>query len=466
MIPRHSLPFDARNIFSILLSSAPAMNSQDVEKAYADALGLRRVLLLPSVRAGTHMAILAAGGPGLAVTGPAYTCHTMHEALALSGASIQLVDSAPGSFLMPPEGISAASEPGSVLVLSEVYGIPYDREMLQKACEKGPRMRVFDMAMSIPSLERLGQLEARDVALFSFGWGKPMFAGWGGIACFQDPALADRVREIRDRWTIQESSGLRFRRGYSTLLRVAANQRYIYGLSHERHLYRLYKNMTSSRCEQAPSSSGDNAPAHFRNLGTPSYLKRGKGELISPPLPVLSKAEGKGGYSIFCSPPLRGGDEGEGEPCAAGSSSDMTARTLPAEWTRPMTGLNRALAMHNLRNSTHNAELRRLQAEIYHNNLVEPGIARGPGSNTLPQSHFPIRIPSGIRDAVCDYLRGRGIDTSTLFSLPAGLGRDRYPNAAEAADEVMTLPLGMSITPDEVRMVSQCVKDGLQALGC
>jgi dTDP-4-amino-4,6-dideoxygalactose transaminase len=131
-----------------------------------------------------------------------------------------------------------------------------------------------------------------------------------------------------------------------------------------------------------------------------------------------------------------------------------------------MTALNRKLSLLNLRNSVQNAELRRSQAEIYSRSLVESGIVRGPGSNPLPQSHFPIRLPSAVRNPMCDYLRRRGIDTSTLFALPAGLGREHYPHAAGAADEVITLPMGPSITLDEVRMVSQSVKDGLQTLGC
>jgi dTDP-4-amino-4,6-dideoxygalactose transaminase len=70
-----------------------------------------------------------------------------------------------------------------------------------------------------------------------------------------------------------------------------------------------------------------------------------------------------------------------------------------------------------------------------------------------------------VRNRMCDYLRGRGIDTSTLFPFPVDLSRDCYPHAAEAADEVVTLPLGPTIGLHEVRMVSRCVKDGLRRLG-
>ena len=398
MIPRHSLPFDVGTLFSVLIRSSSARLQSDVEKAYADALGVHKSLLLPSVRAGIHMAILAVSKSDTIVAGPAYTCGTVHVAMALSGAPTRLIDSGPGAFLMPSDGIYAATEPGCALVLSEVYGLSYDQELLRNACGKGPGLRILDMAMGIPDPGRTRKLEATDIALFSFGWGKPMYAGWGGIACFQDPELADRVRDIRDQWTVPETFGLRFRHGNSALIQTAMNHRSLYGLSHETHLYRVLRKTASPSHEQG------------------------------------------------CQLKISG--------------------SLPPQWTSPMTPLNRQLALYNLRHSAQDAGLRRSQAEIYSGLLVESGAVRGPGSKELPQSHFPILLPSAVRDKMCDYLRGRGIDTGTLFPFPAGLSRDLYPRAAKTAGEVITLPLGPSITLDEVRMVSHRVKDGLQALGC
>lgn len=385
------------------------MDSRDLEKTYAETLGVPAVLLLPSVRAGISMAICATSEPGITVVGPAYTCGTVHEALALSGACPRLVDLAPNVLLMASDSIDVATEPGCALVLSELYGIPYDQEILKSSYRKSPRVRILDMAMSIPVPERMQRLEARDVALFSFGWGKPMYAGWGGIACFRDLELAGRVREIRDRWSTPESLGLGFRHTCIMLLQVAMNQRQVYGLLHERRLYRMYKTL---------------APSYDKQV----YPRRAYGDILA-----------------LC----------------PGRPPDV----LPPEWTRPTTDLNRRIALHNLRTSVQNTELRLRQAEIYSKRLVESGIVRGPGGNALPQSHFPVRLSSSVRDKMCDYLRGRGIDTGTGFPFPSRLSRDRYPHAAEAAEEVVTLPLGPTMTLEEVRMVSQFVKDGLRALG-
>ena len=408
MIPRHSLPFGVRDVLSMMVRRVPTVVSSDFERACADRLEAREVILLPSVRAGIHMAIEATGESVL-VAAPAYTCEAVHEALALSGARTRLIDSGPDTFLTAPDGILAATEPGCALVLSEVYGIPYDKETLQKGCSKGPRVRILDMAMTIPSAERVQQLEAGDVALFSFGWGKPMYAGWGGIACLQDRELAGRVRGLRNRWGSPESFRLRFRHGCSILSKVAMNGRRLYGISHEPHLYRLYQFLASSRNGRRPASAAGRS----------------------------------------------------GGPSASGRA----IQTLPPEWTRPTTALNRKLALHNLHHSAQNADLRRSQSEVYFRLLVEPGIVRGPGGGTLPQSHFPVRFPPAVRDRMCDYLRSRGIDTSTLFPLAPGLSRERYPHAAEAADEVVTLPLGPTLALDEVQTISRYVKEGLRIIG-
>ena len=102
MIPRHSLPFDVRGILSFLVSPAPNTDASEVEKAHADALGVRAVVLFPSVRAGIRMFLRAVGEPDATIAGPAYTCATVHEAMALSSARTRLIS--PAAELFPYAG--------------------------------------------------------------------------------------------------------------------------------------------------------------------------------------------------------------------------------------------------------------------------------------------------------------------------------------------------------------------------
>ena len=82
-----------------------------------------------------------------------------------------------------------------------------------------------------------------------------------------------------------------------------------------------------------------------------------------------------------------------------------------------MTPLNRKLALHNLRNASEHLALRRRQAERYYDGLKPLGIVHGISRDSLPQSHFPVRVPAGMRDKVRQYLYERGIDTGMLFPL-------------------------------------------------
>ena len=130
-----------------------------------------------------------------------------------------------------------------------------------------------------------------------------------------------------------------------------------------------------------------------------------------------------------------------------------------------MTALNRKLALQNLRQAGQNADFRQSQAGTYSRSLAETGIVRGLASSGLPQSHFPVRLPAALRNRMCDYLRGHGVDTGTLFPFPAGMDPRCYPLAASASREVMTLPLGPGVSPGEVRRVAERVKQGLRTLG-
>lgn len=405
MIPRHTLPFGVSRIITAL--GGAAVSIPDLEKAYAQALGVPEAVVLPSVRAGIAMAIQAVNTPGMTVIGPAYTCHSVHEAMALGGAPTRLIDAASGGFLMAPDGVGAMGS-DCVLVLSEVYGIPYHRDMLDSMCRKGCRLRIRDLAMEVPCRERLQQLEIADVALFSFGWGKPMYAGWGGIACLQDPELAGKIREIRARFVTTKSHGLAFRNGYLAFFQGMLNQSCLYGVLHEQHFYRWCKKISS----------------------------------LADKRRIAVVAEGEEGHF----PPV------------------WSANVRAPQWTRPMAAMNCRLALDNLSDVVRHADLRRRQAELYFRQLVEPGVVRGPGIDSLPQSHFPILVAAQFRDELCDYLRGRGVDTSTLFPLCSGLSRNCYPHAALASDQVITLPLGPVISLEEVKDISIKVAEGLREL--
>jgi dTDP-4-amino-4,6-dideoxygalactose transaminase len=115
--------------------------------------------------------------------------------------------------------------------------------------------------------------------------------------------------------------------------------------------------------------------------------------------------------------------------------------------------------MRNLKRVVEDANLRRTQAEVYYSQLEGTGVIAGVGEGSLPQSHFAIRVPASRRNAIADKLRGYGVDTGTLFSsVERELDAERFPHARCAAEEVLTLPLGPSLTVGEVERISGWIK--------
>jgi dTDP-4-amino-4,6-dideoxygalactose transaminase len=230
MIPDYSPPFGpVRALYlSILPRAAPTV--ADLEMSYAESLAVPQAVLLPSVRSGILMILKAMTTPDSLVVGPAYTCGVVHQAMHLSGARLRFVDPAFGQFLMAEADILAAVEPDACLVLSELYGIPYSDNLLRGIEDARPRVRILDMAMSIPDPARLNHLQARDVALFSFGMNKCMYAGGGGIACLKDGNLAEQMREIRDASIAEDSRMSRLCNQLGILARVCIRTRPLYRL--------------------------------------------------------------------------------------------------------------------------------------------------------------------------------------------------------------------------------------------
>ena len=196
MIPHFRAPISPAKAISALLLPGRAPGTIELEKAYSGAFGVRGAVLLPSNRAGIFMVLKLSVGRDTVITGPAYTCTSVHDAMRLTGARLRYLDTAPNEFLMAAEDLVATAEGDSCQVLSEIHGIPYNETILRAG--PAPRMRVWDLAQSIPDPARMQRMSPQEVAIVSFSMGKCMAAGRGGIALFNDADLAGQVREMRD----------------------------------------------------------------------------------------------------------------------------------------------------------------------------------------------------------------------------------------------------------------------------
>lgn len=371
-----------------------------LEKLCAEEFRVHETVLLPSARTGILLTLRATASSVETVVGPAFTCAVVHQAMQRSGLPVQLLDSMPCSYLMDVDDLrETTAERPSAIVLCETYGLRYCLRSAAFCGNRPPLTRIWDMAMCIPQSDDFCRLEDNDVAVVSFGLGKCLYAGWGGLLLTQKPELAARVRELRNALVAKETRSIRLRHGIEVLVRTTAHTRWLYGFGR--------------------------ALADWRGWRT-----------WNAPVVKLSPAS----------------------PCVPFEAE------LPGEWGEPMTPLNRKLAMANLAHAANSHELRRRQAAAYERCLESASLIRGFDVESLPESHYPIRVAARARNELRRYLASRGIDTATYFPFPGGLERANYPNAARASEEVILLPLGRCIREDEVPMVARQVREGLRQI--
>ena len=396
MIPIISPPFNLTKLVSFRLLPRRSPSTADLERKWAEALGMPETVLVPSVRSGMFLTLRAINAPDMLVVGPAYTCDVVHEAMFLSGNRLCFVDLSPGRFLMDRDAIVANGEPGSCVVFSELYGVRYGDDVLQATRGDRCRARFFDLAMSIPDPSRLKEMQRQDVAFFSFGAFKCLCAGGGGIVCFKDRELAHTVREVRDAWLVDESLMGRLRIEAKFLLGVLFRTRWLYGLA---------KTATTRR-------------------------------------------RSRYGLTIVRSEPMSPPSENKG--------------TLGWEWTRPMSPLNRKIALYNLGKIESSAELRQRQAARYLANLTDYGVVSEIDEGSLPHSFFPIRVERRQRDPLVRFLIGHGVGAGMLFKFSKYLERTDFPGAVCTSEEILTLPLGEGMSLDEIDYICGQVGDGLR----
>lgn len=391
MIPRHRPPFDVRTVIAALLSGSQAASVERVERRYAESFDLYAVLV-PSARAGICWALRAAVDSDTRVIGPAYTCQVVHEAMARSGAGLRLVDSEGTGFLMDPTSLAAETAQAGAVVLSEIYGYSYESYGPANSPQGIPSHTVIDAAMTIPVPQFSKRVQGAACVIFSFGIGKCLYSGTGGIVLTRDKRLADELRRQRQARLSPERLALTIMRAAEIIIRTVAHTRPIYGiLSYKRDIVAM--------------------------------LRRFKGRCSGGQIPLG-----------WC------GDQ-------------STSR----EWRLPSTYVDRWLMMHNFERIPELYGRRITLSDRYHRNLAGVAGLILPSPSFYAMSHYTIRVPTNVRDAVQTALRHLGVDAGTLFPLPPYLSGNRYPNAAKIAGEVLNLPLDATLTYDDVDYICDCL---------
>ena len=198
MIPPRRPQFGIGRVVSSVFGPSYGISVKRVEDAYAQAFGMPYAVLLPSCRAGICWALEAKITPGTPVLCTAYTCAVVREAIVCSGGQLCLVDIKEDGFLMDEEAVKPAQTGNYALVLCEIYGYTHDLSRIARQATEAPSVRIVDMAMAVPTREHFERLSDNDFAVTSFGVGKCMYAGWGGMGLTRNGELAEMIREMRD----------------------------------------------------------------------------------------------------------------------------------------------------------------------------------------------------------------------------------------------------------------------------
>jgi dTDP-4-amino-4,6-dideoxygalactose transaminase len=275
MIPWRKPPFGVSRIIMSLFKGTHGVDIERVEALYAQSYGVSHAVLLPSCRAGICWALKAACKTGTKVVCTAYTCTVVREAIIRSGNIIDLVDIEENSFLMNRQSLAEKQVGDYAIVLCEIDGYTYDLSEVARLAAREPAIRIVDMAMTVPGREHFERLKDNDVAVISFGAGKCMYAGWGGMVFTRNIELANKVRQIRDASLARCHVTLFIKR---SLRMIALNLMYknvSYGvLKRIKDAKRLRGQRIRSQPDSAPQYPSQNSPISEEWFLPTTYLDR------------------------------------------------------------------------------------------------------------------------------------------------------------------------------------------------
>jgi dTDP-3-amino-3,4,6-trideoxy-alpha-D-glucose transaminase len=184
------------------------------EREFASYCGVSEAVGVGSGTAALHLALLACGvGPGDEVITASHTAVATVSAIDLVGARPVLVDIDPERLTLDPQKVAAAITPATRAIIPvHLYGCPADLAPILEMARRNDIFVVEDCAQAHGAMygdKRVGAWG--DIAAFSFYPTKNLGAyGDGGAVVTNDPALAERVRLLRQYgWTERYVSDLK-----------------------------------------------------------------------------------------------------------------------------------------------------------------------------------------------------------------------------------------------------------------
>lgn len=171
-----------------------------LEAEFATLCGVNHAVAVNSGTTALIAALDALGiGAGDEVITSAFTFAATLNAILESGATARFADIDPDTFNLDPGSVESLVNARTVAVMPvHLYGLPARmHDLLEVAARHGLAV-VEDAAQAHGAIERGRSVGSFGTGCFSFYATKNVTAGEGGVVTTDDPALADRLRVLRN----------------------------------------------------------------------------------------------------------------------------------------------------------------------------------------------------------------------------------------------------------------------------
>lgn len=171
------------------------------EKAFAEYVGVRHAISLPSCTSGIHLALMALGvGPGDEVVVPEATWIASAAPITYVGATAVFADVDEKTWCLDSTSFEKAITPKTKAVIPvDLYGNVADFDAISDVARRNGIAVIEDAAQAIGAEYKSRRAGAMGVAsVFSFHGSKTLTTGEGGILLTNDDALHRRASILRD----------------------------------------------------------------------------------------------------------------------------------------------------------------------------------------------------------------------------------------------------------------------------
>jgi perosamine synthetase len=201
------------------LSLGPKL--EEFEHAMAEYVGVPHAVAVNSGTSGLHLCIRALNtAEGDEVVVPSFTFIAAANAIRYERATPVFVDIEPATLNLDPEKIEAAITPRTRAIMAvHTFGIPANMDAILEIAARHNLFVIEDACEAIGA-EYKGRRAGSfgHAAVFAFYPNKQITTGEGGMIVTRDPALANRMRALRnqgrydaDNWLQHEELGYNYR---------------------------------------------------------------------------------------------------------------------------------------------------------------------------------------------------------------------------------------------------------------